>query len=158
MVTHGYYVFRHKGLYYTFYHHADSYPENLGSILVENIRDMTDTDFVNIKVLLEENMLSLPINDDGNTKIQYLDSIMNTLQNPEYYQYYITVEDISDYYKAREFVDYCYIIDLDRELFIVKTFNHDLDEDISQFFDLHKIPTNWIELFEHYVENVQVSL
>jgi hypothetical protein len=158
MVTHGYYVFRYENVYYTFYHHADSYPRHLGALLVENIRNLTDADLDTIKDSLEDNFIDPPEDDDGSTKIQFLDSIMDTLENPEYYKYYTTVEDISDYYKARDFVDYCYIIDLDRDLFIVKTFSHSLNEDISQIFDLYNIPANWIELFEHYVGNIEVVI
>ncbi len=146
MVTSGYYIFRYKGIYYYFYQHGDAHPERLGNLLVNNIRELTDDDIDYIKESLE--VMPDPI-DDRARKIQYLVSIMDTLTSYEYHDYYITDEE--------EIIGcYSYIIDLDRDLFIVKKFSHDLDREVSQFFDIYDIPANWIELFEHYLEKVEV--
>jgi hypothetical protein len=146
MVTCGYYIFRYKGIYYYFYQHGDAYPEHLGYLLVNDIRDLTDEDFETIKETLE--VMPEPI-DDGERKTKFIVSIMDTITHYSDKDYHITDEEQIIY-------SYSYIIDLDRELFIAKNFNHDLDKEISQFFDLYNIPANWIELFEHYVENVEV--
>jgi hypothetical protein len=146
MVACGYYIFRYKGLHHYFYQRGDAYPGHLGDILVNNIRELTHADIETIKESLE--VMPDPI-DNGERKTQYLASIMDTITNYDSYDYYITDEQ-------QILCCYSYIIDLDRDLFIAKNFDHNINEEISQFFDLYNIPANWIELFEHYLENVEV--
>jgi hypothetical protein len=38
MVTHGYVVFKYKGICYNFYNHSDSYFEHLGNLIVDEIQ------------------------------------------------------------------------------------------------------------------------
>ena len=46
MVTHGYVVFKYKGIYYTFYNHSDSYFEHLGNLVVDEINSMINNFFI----------------------------------------------------------------------------------------------------------------
>jgi hypothetical protein len=144
MVTHGFMVFRYKGLFYSFYNHSDSYPSGLGEQIVQCLRNMSDDEFTEMRDLLEN--MPEPV-EDGSRKDSVWD-VMGVLRNPECTEYYITNDQCHD-------ADYTYIIDLDREEFIIKIYSYQIRREISQIFDLYDIPSNWVELFEHYVENVK---
>jgi hypothetical protein len=105
---------------------------------------MSGDEFAEMRDLLEN--IPEPI-EDGSTKTSVWD-VMGVLRNPECTEYYITVDQ---YHES----NYTYIIDLDLEQFIAKTFSHRISRGIYQIFDLYDIPSNWVEMFEHYVENVQ---
>jgi hypothetical protein len=144
MVTHGFLVFRYKGLFYSFYNHSDSYPSGLGEEIVQCLNNMSDHEFAEMRDLLKN--MPEPI-EDGSKKESVWD-VMGVLRSPESTEYYITADQCHE-------SNYTYIIDLDLEQFIAKTFSHRISRDIYQIFDLYDIPSNWVELFEHYVENVQ---
>ena len=144
MVTHGFLVFRYKGIFYSFYNHSDSYPSGLGEEIVRCLGNMGGDEFAEMRELLEN--MPEPI-EDGSRKTDVWD-VMGVLRNPESTEYYITADQCHG-------SNYTYIIDLDLEQFIAKTFSHRINRDIYQIFDLYDIPSNWVEMFEHYVENVQ---
>ncbi len=137
-------VFRYKDIFYSFYNHSDSYPSGLGEEIVQCLRNMCGDEFAEMRDLLEN--MPEPI-EDGSKKTSVWD-VMGVLRSPESTEYYITIDQ---YHES----NYTYIIDLDREEFVAKTFSYRTSRDISHIFDLYDIPSNWVELFEHYVENVQ---
>ncbi len=143
MVTHGFLVLRHKGIFDSFYNHSDSYPSGLGEEIVRCLRAMSDDDFIEMRGLLE----NMPEPEDDGSKKTGIWDVMGVLRNPESAEYYITNEHLHE-------AEYTYIIDLDYEEFVAKTYSYRIGRDISQIFDLFDIPSNWVELFEHYVENV----
>jgi hypothetical protein len=146
MGTRGYYVFKYKGIYYIFYNHYDSYFDNkngLGYKIIEELIKYINEG--NIKYILEQmkqlikniniDVLDQEISDGSSL---YPNDILKPLIKPDDYIYHISKKepniDLS--------IEYIYIIDLDLELFRMKSnyFN-------SCNLKLLNIPENWLYIF-----------
>jgi hypothetical protein len=138
MVTHGFCVFRYKGIYYSFYNHSDSYLSGLGEEIVSCLRKMTEKDFIEMCHLLE----TMPEPEDDGSKKEGFWDVMDVLRSPECVEYYITDSQCHE-------AEYTYTIDLDNKQFVAKTFL--LDQVVSYKFGLFNIPDDWVEQFEQYL-------
>ncbi len=132
MGTRGLYVFKYGGLYYIFYNHWDSYTTGgLGDDIVAELKTL---DLTEVKKLVSAITVN-HINCDG----QNFKSLMSALKNPEEFALYDISKEEPDFtYDAL----YIYIIDLDKNLFKVKTV-----EGITRF-KLTDIPSYWADLVE----------
>ena len=132
MVTHGYVVFKYKGIYYTFYNHSDSYFEGLGNMLVTDIYNMINKGKM---FYYKELLLRVPLkgNEDGEMHVHELEYI---LKYPEYSQYFTSrTEPISEY---------TYTIDFDNNKFIANKYSENIYS-----FNLHDIPLDWYEITQN---------
>ncbi len=129
MVTHGYVVFKYKGIYYTFYNHSDSYFEGLGNSIVNEIYKMINKNMVEY---YKELLLSIPLkgNNDGENQIYELEYM---LKFPEDCIYFTS--------KNKKSAEYTYTIDFDNNKFIANRY----DENIY-IFNLYDIPLDWYEI------------
>jgi hypothetical protein len=132
MVTHGYVIFKYKGIYYTFYNHSDSYFEHLGNLVVEEINKMVNKNAIkNCKELL----LRIPLkgNEEGEWHIHDFHSLLNY---PEIFQYFTSNDEPS--------CEYTYIIDFDTNKFIANKYGENIYS-----FKLHDIPLDWYEITQN---------
>jgi hypothetical protein len=128
MVTHGYVVFKYKGIYYTFYNHSDSYFEGLGNMLVTEIYNMINKEKV---YYYKELLLRVPLkgNEDGEMHVHELEYI---LKYPEYSQYFTS--------RTEPLSEYTYTIDFDTDKFIANKYSENIYS-----FNLYDIPLDWYE-------------
>ncbi len=132
MVTHGYVIFKYKGIYYAFYNHSDSYFEGLGNNIVNEIYHMINKKMVdNYKELL----LRIPLkgNDDGERYVYELEYL---LKFPEYSQYFTSKNEPSS--------EYTYTIDFDNDKFIANKYHENI-----YIFNLYDIPLDWYEITQN---------
>ncbi len=132
MVTHGYVVFKYKGIYYTFYNHSDSYFEHLGNLIVNDINNLVNK---NKMIYCKELLLrvSLKGNEEGDTSIG---SIYSLLKYPESFQYFTSNNEPGS--------NYTYIIDFDNNKFIANKYGENIYK-----FNLHDIPLDWYEITQN---------
>jgi hypothetical protein len=134
MGTRGYYVFKYNNKYYIFYNQQHSYFDVLGRDIVNDLHKMTIDDFNKMKSLIEN--ITDRINTDG-YNLEY-NGLFNALKN--YYNYYLHISDK----EPEADVEYVYIINLDRQIFIVKS----IIDNIRYAFNLIDIPNNWLDIVE----------
>lgn len=134
MVTHGYVIFKYKGVYYNFYNHSDSYCSCLGQRVVAEIIEMLDGNHVEY---YKQHILRMPFRDEKGEGLTYFHSIHYSIV--EYDDSYYT----SDYETGSE---YTYIIDFDEDEFIVNKYDN------RYTFHLFNIPDNWEEIVEKHEE------
>jgi hypothetical protein len=129
MVTHGYVIFKYKGIYYAFYNHSDSYFEHLGNLVVEEINKMINQDKVR---QYKELLLHIPLkeNEEGDRYIYDFHSLLN---NPESYQYFTSNKE--------QLCEYTYTIDFDSNKFIANQYGKNIYS-----FNLYDIPLDWYEI------------
>jgi hypothetical protein len=132
MVTHGYVVFKYKGIYYTFYNHSDSYFEGLGNMLVTDIYNMINKEKM---YYYKELLLRVPLkgNDNGERWVHSLEYI---LKYPEYSQYFTSRTEPSS--------EYTYTIDFDTNKFIANRYSENIYS-----FNLYDIPLDWYEITQN---------
>ncbi|KAI9782560.1 MAG: hypothetical protein M1839_004804 [Geoglossum umbratile] len=156
MGTRGFYIYRYNGRYYVYYNHWDSYPEGLGSWIVEDIP--TDPDeyrawlnrmratYAELDKILEEQILTvsdadlkacadLPHKLPGQEEEgQYRPPKRDVLINEKLEYVPSVLPDAGN----DLFIEWVYTIDLDREVFSVDNGAH---------FHLDKIPRDdaWIK-------------
>ncbi len=133
MVTHGYLVFKYKGMYYAFYNHSDSYFENLGNIIVKEINQMVNNDFVKYYKSL---LLRIPLkgNQEGSN---HIDAFYYLLKYPDAYNYFISYNQPDG--------EYIYTIDFDDSKFIADKYGENIYS-----FNLYDVPDNWYEITQNY--------
>ncbi len=131
MGTHGYVVFKYKGIYYCYYNHSDSYCAHLGELVVNEIYKMIDD---NCMDFYKNKLLRLPFNDDHCEGLKYFYTIYDAIINYESSNYYTSEEEISS--------EYVYIIDFDEDEFIINKYGD------RYIFDLLDIPNDWMEIVE----------
>jgi hypothetical protein len=137
--TNGYYIFKFNEKYYTFLNVYDSYPEWLGRKLVDELRQMGDAEFDRIKVLLE---ILNPIKYNCSESTNFT-SLMETLEHPRKYTFWILESEPP----TDIFVEYIYIIDLDKEIFKINHYHILNGIDIVKY-KLKEIPADWYSLLE----------
>ncbi len=132
MVTHGYVIFKYKGIYYTFYNHSDSYFEGLGNNIVNEINNMINKNKVEY---YKELLLRIPLkgNTDGERYVYELEYL---LKYPEYSQYFTSKNEPSS--------EYTYIIDFDTNKFIANKYSENI-----YIFNLYDIPLDWYEITQN---------
>ena len=132
MVTHGYVVFKYKGIYYTFYNHSDSYFEGLGNMIVTDIYNMINKNKVGY---YKELLLRIPLkgNADGERNVHQLEYI---LKYPEYSQYFTSRNEPSN--------EYTYTINFDTNKFIANRYCENI-----YTFNLYDIPLDWFEITQN---------
>jgi len=133
MVTHGYIIFKYKGIYYTFNHHADSYFEHLGNLVVNEIDKMINKNQVQY---YKELLLRIPLkgNNEGDSSFG---SFYYLLNNPEYNEYFTS--------NTKPCNEYTYTIDFDSNKFIATRYG----ENIYSFY-LYDIPLDWYEITQNH--------
>jgi hypothetical protein len=133
MVTHGYVVFKYKGIYYTFYNHSDSYFEHLGNLVVDEINSMVNKNAIRY---CKNMLLLIPLkgNEEGEVHIHNFHSLLNY---PESYQYFTSNKE--------KLCEYTYTIDFDANKFIANKY----DENIYSF-NLYDIPLDWYEITQKH--------
>ena len=133
MVTHGYVVFKYKGIYYTFYNHSDSYFEHLGNLIVDEINNMINKNSVKYYKNL---LLRIPLkgNEEGENIIHGFYYLLN---NPENHEYFTSNNEPSN--------NYTYIIDFDANKFIANKYCENVYS-----FNLYDIPLDWYEITQNY--------
>jgi hypothetical protein len=137
--TNGYYIFKYNNRYYTFLNIYDSYPDWLGKKIVNELRTLDDAEFNRIKKLLKKlNPIQYNCKETSN-----FTSLIETLENP--YQYTFWLLDFEP--TADVFIEYIYIIDLDKEIFKVKHFHMINDLDMVKY-KLKEIPEDWDSLLD----------
>ncbi len=132
MVTHGYVVFKYKGIYYTFYNHSDSYFEHLGNVVVNEIQNMVNKNKVKE---YKELLLRIPLkgNEEGEWNV---DSFYYLLNHPDTYQYFTTNKEPGN--------EYTYIIDFDTNKFIANKYGENVYK-----FNLYDVPLDWYEITQN---------
>ncbi len=136
MGTHGYVVFKYKGIYYIYYNHWDSYCDNLGRIVIDEIDKMISDDSIDF---YKNKLLRIPFNDDNSDGCTCFHSIKSSIINYKNSVYYTSEDEPTN--------EYVYIIDFDEEEFIITKYGD------RYIFDLFDIPDNWIDIVEeneHY--------
>jgi hypothetical protein len=142
MGTHGFFVFKYKGIYYTYYQHYDSYPERpgLGQQIVDEVKKLTLEDIERIKsLLLNIKLTNENEENQGNSKF---DTIFHAIENSNEYCYHTSKKepDVGDYD-----VSYIYIINFDLNIIKMKNYYN------TCTFCFDYIPDNWVEIFrENY--------
>ncbi len=133
MVTHGYIVFKYKGMCYNFYNHSDSYFEHLGNVVVNEIHKMVNKNLIKYYKSL---LLRVPLkgNEEGETSIYCFHSL---LTYPDSYQYFTS--------KKEEGCEYTYTIDFDACKFIANRYGENIYS-----FNLYDVPYNWYEITKSY--------
>jgi hypothetical protein len=137
--TNGYTIFKFNEKYYTFLNVYDSYPEWLGRKIVDELRQMGDADFDRLKVLLE---ILNPIKYNCSETTNFI-SLIETLEKPCNYTFWILESEPP----ADLFVEYIYILDLDKEIFKIKHYHMINGVDIVKY-KLKEIPADWYVLLE----------
>jgi hypothetical protein len=132
MVTHGYVVFKYKGIYYTFYNHSDSYFEHLGNLVVDEINQMINKNAVKYCKNL---LLRIPLkgNEEGERHIHDFHSLLNY---PEIYQYFTSYDEPR--------CEYTYTIDFDNNKFIANRYGENIYS-----FNLNDVPLDWYEITQN---------
>jgi hypothetical protein len=132
MVTHGYVIFKYKGIYYTFYNHSDSYFEGLGNMIVTEINNMVIKNKVGY---YKELLLRIPLkgNENGEANVCQLEYI---LKYPEYSQYFTSRNESSN--------NYTYTINFDTNKFIANRYSENI-----YTFNLYDIPLDWYEITQN---------
>ncbi len=134
MVTHGYVVFKYKGIYYTFYNHSDSYFEHLGNLVVNEINNMINKNLVKY---CKNMLLRIPLkgNEEGEWHIHDFYSLLN---HPETYQYFTSNDEPG--------AEYTYTIDFDANKFIANKYGENIYS-----FNLYDVPLDWYEITQNYL-------
>ena len=130
MVTHGYVVFKYQGIYYIYNNHSDSYCEHLGNLVVNEIYDMINNNYIEH---YKKNLLRVPLWNqmtEGGGGISHFYSFYSAIYDPDSCSYYTATYEPSN--------EYVYIIDFDEEEFIV-------DSNNRCTFNLFDIPENWMK-------------
>jgi hypothetical protein len=132
MVTHGYVIFKYKGIYYTFYNHSDSYFEHLGNLVVNEINSMINKNAIRYCKNL---LLRIPLkgNEEGEMHIYDFHSLLNY---PEIFQYFTSNDEPG--------CEYTYTIDFDSNKFIANKYGENIYR-----FNLHDIPLDWYEITQN---------
>jgi hypothetical protein len=137
--TAGYYVFKHRDKYYVFLSKYDSYPQWLGRKIIAELGTMTDEDVVKMKTLLDK--IKKPHNKTMRT--EYFFGLFPTLQDPFNHAFWVMQDEPA----ADMFVRYVYIIDLDKDLFKIKSCCLLKQDDVVKY-KLWSIPEDWEDLIE----------
>jgi hypothetical protein len=140
MCTQGYVVFKYKGTYYIFYNKHDSYLSNLGNIVVDDITKMINEKKIDI---IKNKILEMPLfmdDDDFDGQENYYPGLYDAVDDPTYFSYYTSKKELSN----TVFAEYIYLIDFDKEKFVIKMDNLDYD------FELFNLPPNLIEILEKH--------
>jgi hypothetical protein len=132
MVTHGYVIFKYKGIYYTFYNHADSYFEYLGDLVVEEINKMIKEYKVEYYKGL---LLRVPLveNYEGERQFEEFNEMLN---DPTSFHYFTSTKE--------PYNEYTYTIDFDTNKFIANQYGENI-----YIFNLHNIPLDWYEITQN---------
>ncbi len=139
MGTRGYYVFKHKGMYYIFYNHFDSYFHGLGKLIVDDIKKLIKNDknwIETIKKLIDKIKLC-DTEIWGKTQFK---SIHESLEQSDNYTYHTSMNEPS----LTIFIEYIYIIDIDLMKF--KIIPSSYSGCNTKVFLLTSIPDNWDKL------------
>jgi hypothetical protein len=147
MVTHGYVIFKYKGINYTFYNHSDSYFEHLGNLVVDEINQMVNKNAIKY---CKDLLLRIPLkgNEEGDNHIHDFYSLLN---HPEIFQYFTSNDEPRS--------NYTYTIDFDANKFIANKYGENI-----YTFNLYDIPLDWYEITQKHssyedsdIENNSVS-
>jgi hypothetical protein len=130
MGTRGLYVFKYRGIYYTFYNHYDSYPSGLGKLIISDIRQLVKDNKLDI---VKDLISDIQLRETQTTGNSAYTGIFNCLENPERFIYYTTEYEP----ECDIFIEYIYIIDFDETLFVIKT------DGFNSIFDLLNISCNF---------------
>lgn len=158
MTTSGYFIFKYKGKYYVFHNRHDSYVQyGLGSRVIENIKKLSKYEIIE---LLEYFLIILEEQDDSerenNTyeREHHVDfvSIEHALTNPYAYEHFVKTHEpvfvksgkINIFYESTS--EYLYIINLDQQLFVIKT------REMEVQFSLFNIPDDWYDFYQRVLE------
>ncbi len=131
MSTKGYVAFKHKGMYYIFYNHFDSYLSQLGNLLVNDIKKMIDENYIGE---VKKKIRKIPLKDqyDDNGKEKICRSIVEVINYHKTFAYYTSKEEPIN----TILIEYVYIIDFDTQLFSIKM------RDLKLDFDIFNLPSN----------------
>ncbi len=136
MVTHGYVVFKYEGIYYIYNNHSDSYCSCLGNEVVNQIHNMLNNNYTEY---YKKSLLRIPLrNEMTEGDLQYY-SIYNSIIGYESCSYYTSKYEPSN--------SYVYIIDFDKDEFIITKYND------RYTFNLFDIPDDWMDIVETTNEN-----
>ena len=135
MGTHGFYVFKYKGIYYIYYQHYDSYPSGLGQKIVDAVKQLKLNDIEKIKSLL----LNIKLTEEENDGvISSFDNILDAIENYDKFNYRTSKKEpeMGDYDG-----EYIYIINFDLNIIKMKSYYN------TCTFDFQYIQYNWIDIF-----------
>jgi hypothetical protein len=113
MGTKGYYAFKYRGLYYVFYNNSDSYPSYLGTSVLNNLRALTPADF---DLLRHAHQLIEP-GSEGHSSKGGFDGLISAVVHFTCHRFQMSGDEPS----IDVFIEYVYTVDLDDEIFFVKT-------------------------------------
>ncbi len=130
MGTHGYVVFKYKGIYYIYENRSDSYYEGLGKEVVDDINRMV---YYKKTKKYKEQLLRVPFENRDRDGEQYFHSIYDSIYSYDTYDYYTSNEE--------PYNSYVYIIDFDEDEFIITKYGEQ-----RYTFNLFDIPDNWIDI------------
>ena len=132
MGTRGYYVFRYKNKWYVFYNKFDSYPDGLGQLIVDELKNI---DIEALKDVLDR-ITSDDVLSDGNS----FGGLMNAAADPTNSH----LVEIKYSPAGIEYdIEYVYTIDIDKKMFNVEYIGETRPN--TQRFPLNAIPDNWQE-------------
>lgn len=133
MVTHGYVIFKYKGIYYSFYNHSDSYFEHLGNLVVEEINKIVNKNLVKH---CKELLLRIPLkgNEEGDRSVYDFHSLLNY---PDSFEYFTSNKEPG--------AEYTYTIDFDANKFIANQYGENI-----YTFNLYDVPLDWYEITQKH--------
>jgi hypothetical protein len=138
--TKGYYVFKYKDKYYVFLNFYDSYPQWLGRKIVAELRGMYADDLDRLKTLLEK----IKKSHNKTVRTENFFGLFSTLADPFNHAFWVMDAEPA----ADIFLQYVYIIDLDKDFFKIKSCCLLKNDDVVKF-KLWEIPEDW----EQYIED-----
>lgn len=134
METNGYYILKYNNKYYNFFKRNECHPEGLGSCIVNELRQMSADELIEIKNLLN--------------KIKYTTcngpciytSLRDAVIYPLKYAFHISSNEPELYIRV---IHYIYTVDFDNKTFNVKWYTG--CKIFKETFDMHNIPLEWAQ-------------
>ena len=136
MGTNCLYVFKYNNRYYVWFKGNDSYPNKFGKTLIDEIKNMDDNELIELKNKLGK----ININDFYKESYCGFKSLIHSIDNHYSYAFEIMNTEPELYIG----ISYIYIINLDKNVFIVKWYG--ILEKEKILFDLDNIPKEWYNI------------
>ena len=141
MVTSGIYGIKYRGIYYTFYNHSDSYFSHLGYKLLKEVKQMLDTNTLQIWIekIINLKLVSENFKDDKNEDDEYynhetlfkgLYESFNMVLNDGYIDIQRVCANITNY---DDLGGQCvYILNIDDKYFYLRDFETDYNVSFNE--------------------------
>jgi len=131
----GLYSFKYNNNYYICYQHTESSPNDLGNLILRAINDMIKNNDINEII---KYIQCIPVSDEPTIgDVYFSGNILDTIQYCSEVSYYTSNEEP----ECDVFIEYVYIVDFDKNKFIVK-----INDNRYYSFDLFNIPAECIDI------------